>query len=95
MAMIEIPTKRFMFRCSRPIEEQRPRQDPIIVMMAQRSSGFVQIPPLRDKSSMNARDILYNDLRKYVLDQEVGFQVDQVASLGDEFLKNLPCAFFF
>ena len=51
MAMTEVPTKRFMFRCSRPIEERRPRQDPIIVMMAQRSSWFVHLPPLRDKSS--------------------------------------------
>jgi hypothetical protein len=59
MAMDEVSAKRFMFRCSRPIEEQCPCQDSIIVMMAQRSLGLAHLPLLRDKSSMTTRDILY------------------------------------
>ena len=34
MAMTEVPTKRFTYKCSRPIEAQHPSQDPIVVMMA-------------------------------------------------------------
>ena len=95
MAMSEVPTKRFTFRCTRPTEAQRPRHDPITIMMAQRSSGFVHLPPpFADKSIKNARDVLYNDLRKYLQDEGVGFKADQVDSLGTEFLKHITYALF-
>jgi hypothetical protein len=45
MAMAEVPTKRFIYKCSRPIEaHQRPRQDLIVVMMAQRATGNIHLP---------------------------------------------------
>ena len=43
---------------------------------------------------MAARDILYNDIRKYMHDQTVGFPVDQADSLGDEFLKHFTYVVF-
>jgi hypothetical protein len=47
MAMTEIPTKRFTFKCSRPVEEQRPRVDAIRVLMASQSVGNVHLPAVR------------------------------------------------
>jgi hypothetical protein len=95
IAMTKVPTKRFSFRCTRPIESQRPRQDSIVVMMTQRSTRFVHLPPpFANNSIKTARDILYNDLRKYLEDEEVGFQADHVDSLGTEFLKHLTYALF-
>jgi hypothetical protein len=47
MVMSEVPTKRFMVKCARLAEDRRPRQDPIVIMMAQRSLGYVHLPPIR------------------------------------------------
>jgi len=49
MAMSEVPTKRFTFKCSRPIEARPPRQDPIVVMMAQRNIGCLHLHPVRTR----------------------------------------------
>ncbi len=68
MVMAEVPTKRFLFKCVRPVEDRRPRQDPIDIMMAQRSLGYVHLPPIRVRSVMTGRDVLYNDVRKYLED---------------------------
>jgi hypothetical protein len=43
---------------------------------------------------MNARDILYNDFRNYLKEQEVGFPGDDASSLGDEFIEHFTSALF-
>ena len=65
MAMSEVPTKRFMFKCFRPVETRRPRVDAFNFLMAASSqtTAFVHLPPFRAPSVMTARDVLCNDLR--------------------------------
>jgi hypothetical protein len=43
---------------------------------------------------MTGKYILYNELRKYLLDQGVKFTLDLATSLSDEFLKHLTYALF-
>jgi hypothetical protein len=95
MAMTEVPTKKFTFRCIRPVEDRRPvLRDPIQFMMSRSTSLYVHLPPPRARTVMTARDVLYNDLREYLTTQKVGFNDDLAHSLGDEFLKNLSSALF-
>ena len=94
IAMSEVPTKRFTFKCFRPVEDQRPHRDPIVIMMARQATGYIHLPPPRDRSVMTARDILYNDLRKFLQDNGAGFPADVAVTLGDEFLKHLTYAIF-
>jgi len=92
-AMAEVPTKRFTFKCFRPIEHQRYRVNPIVVMLARQSSQCI-LPDPRVRAVMTARDILYNDFRTYLKEQEVGFTSDDASSLGDEFIKHFTYALF-
>ena len=43
---------------------------------------------------MTRKDVLYNDLRKYLQDQGVGFPADLADSLGDAFLVHLIATLF-
>jgi hypothetical protein len=63
-------------------------------MMEQRATWNIHLPPIRTRYIMTARDILYNDIRKYMHDQTVGFHDEHVDSLGDEFLKHLTYVVF-
>jgi hypothetical protein len=92
--MAEVPSKRFTIKCSSQIEDQRPRRDPIVFMMAQRTVGFTHLPSPRVRSFMNAKDILYNDIIQYLNDNGVGFPVDVTPSLGVDFVKHLTSALF-
>jgi hypothetical protein len=95
MAMSEVPTKRFNFKCSRPIEARPPCQDHIIVvMMAQRNNGCLHLPSVRTRVVMTGKDVLYNDFRKYLKNRGVGFPADLTSSVGDEFLKHITYAIF-
>jgi len=68
LAMREVPTKRFTFKCTRPVENRLPRQDPIVIMMAREAARCNHLPIPRHRSNMIARDFLYNDLRTYLQD---------------------------
>ena len=92
--MREVPTKRFTFKCTRPVENRRPCQNPIGIMMAREVAGRSHLPIPRQRSTMTARDVVYIELRTYMKDQRVGFPADKVGSLGEEFLKNLSYAIF-
>jgi len=94
MAMTEIPTKTFTFKCFRRVEDRRPRVNAIAAMMATWDTGNIHLPPVRARFVMNARDDLYNDLRQYLHDEEVGFSADLAKTLGNEFLKHLSSALF-
>ena len=73
MAMREIPTIRFTFKCTRLVENCRPRQDPIVLMLARKAEGCSHLPIPRQRSTMTAiDDVLYNDIRTYMQDQGVG-----------------------
>ena len=63
-------------------------------MIARNSAGYIYLPLVRARGTMTGKDILYNDLRKYLLDHSVGFTLDLTISLGDEFLKHLTYALF-
>ena len=57
MAMSEVPTKRFAFKCSHPVKQQRCRVNHVIAVMARQSSEFIHLPEPRDRVIMTARDI--------------------------------------
>jgi len=61
MAMTEVPTNRFAYECSRLIDAHRQRQDPIVVMMAQRATGNIHIPP--DSRTKNKRNGRFSDTK--------------------------------
>ena len=66
-AMSEVPTKRFTFKCFRPIKQQRPHINPIVIMMARRSFQCVHLHEPRARGIMTARDtLLYNDFTNYL-----------------------------
>ena len=44
VAMAEVPTKRITFKCTRPIEDRRPRRDALAVLMMKSASGQVHLP---------------------------------------------------
>jgi hypothetical protein len=94
MPMSKIPTKRFTFKFSRPVEARPTRQDPLAVMMAQRNTGCLHLPPARTRIGMTGKDVLYNDFWKYLKDRGVGFPADLAFSVGDEFLKHITYAIF-
>jgi hypothetical protein len=92
--MSKVPTKRFTFKCTRLVEDRRPRQNPLLAMMVRRNVETAHLLPPRERGFMTGRDVFYNDLRKYLEDKGVGFEVDASASLGDEFIKHLTYALF-
>ena len=92
--LAEIPTKWFIFKCFRPVQERRPPADVVVAMMASRSTRNDHLPPVRERTTMHGKDILYNDLRRYLQDQKGGFPRDMCISVGDEFLKHLTSALF-
>jgi len=92
LAMREVPTKRFTFKCTRHVKNCRPRQDPIVIMMTREVAGCRHLTIPRQRSTMIARDVLHNDLRTYLQDKRIGFPAEKVGSLGEEFLKNLSYA---
>jgi len=94
MAMSSVSTKRFNFKCSRPVEARPPRTYPIVVMVALRNNGCLHLPPVRTRSDMTWKDILYNEFRKYLQDHGAGFPAELASSLGDEFMKHVTYAFF-
>ena len=95
MAMTEMPTGKFTFICTRPVEDRRPLfTGSFAVMMSRSTSLFVHLPPPRARYVMTARDVLYNDLRDYLTSQKVGFNDNLSPSLGNQFLKNLFMALF-
>jgi hypothetical protein len=94
MAMSEVPTKRFTFKCIRHVEARPPRQDPIVAMMALRNIGCLHLPLFRRRAIMTRKDELYNAFRKYLQDSGVAFPADLATSLGDEFPKHITYAFF-
>jgi len=49
MAMSEVYTKRFTFKCIRPIQARPPRQYHMVVVMAQRNYGCLHLPPVRTR----------------------------------------------
>ncbi len=49
---------------------------------------------MRERTAMHGKDVLYNDLRRYLQDHGVGFPRDPCISVGDEFLKHLTSALF-
>ena len=65
------PHETVLFKCFRSIETLRPRVNAFAVIMASQSTAFVHLAPVRARSDMIARDVLYNDLRQYLQDQGV------------------------
>ena len=63
MAITEVPTKHFLFKCERPVEQRRPRGNAFTVILESQNTGNCHLPPARVRFVMNAHDILYNDLR--------------------------------
>ncbi len=61
--LAEVPTKRFMFKCFRPVQARRPRVDVVVAMIASRSTRNDHLPHVRERSALHGKDILYNDLR--------------------------------
>ena len=45
--LAEVPTKRFVFKCYRPIEERRPRANVVVVLMA--SELLTHVHPVRKR----------------------------------------------
>ena len=65
MVLSEVPTQMLAFKCTRPIEEARPpRQDHIVVMMAQRNTRCLHLPPIRIRIVISGKDVLYDDFRR-------------------------------
>ncbi len=62
--LTEVPTKRFIYKCFRPVEARRPRVDVVVVLMASRSTRNDNLPHVRERTAMHGKDILYNDLRQ-------------------------------
>jgi hypothetical protein len=59
-----------------------------------KTATFVHLPLGYARIIMTERDVLYNNLQKYLKDQGVGYRADLVVSLGDEFTKHLSSAIF-
>ncbi len=89
MAISEVPTKHFLFRCERAVEQRRP-----LVILGSQNTRNTHLPPSRARSVMNAKDNIYNDLRQFLKDNGVGFPADLAVSVGDGFLRHLSTALF-
>ena len=61
MAMSEVPTTRFTFKCSRLVEDRQPGQDPSVAMMARNLPGYKYLPPVRARGTMTVNNIMYKD----------------------------------
>jgi hypothetical protein len=94
MAISEIPTKHFLFRCERAIEQRRPLVNAFTVILGSQNTGNNHLPRARARSVMNAQDNLYNDLRQFLKDHGVGFPADLAGSVGDSFLRHLSTSLF-
>jgi hypothetical protein len=92
--LTEVPTKLFVFKCYRPVEERRPRVDPVVILMATQSKRSEHLPPVRERYMMHGKDIVYKDLRQYLQGQGARFLHDLCISVGDEFLNYLTSALF-
>ena len=65
----------------------------LVVLMASQSAWCIHVPPARARATMTGKDMLYNDLRKCLEDNDVKFPTDLAFSRGeDEFLKHLTYA---
>jgi hypothetical protein len=94
LAIVEVPTKKFSFYCTRPEEARPPPTNAMVFMMANAVSGNTHLPCARAFRKMTGKDDLYNDLRDYLKEQGVGFPHALASSSGDDFLSNLSSIFF-
>jgi len=89
LAIVEVPTKKFSFYCTRPEEARPPPSNAMVLMMRNVVSANTHLPRARAFMKMTGKDALYNDFRDYLKQQGVGFPHDLVSSMGDDFLSNL------
>jgi hypothetical protein len=94
LAIVEVPTKKFSFYCTRPEEARPPLSNAMVVMMTNAFSGNTHLPCARAFRKMTGKDVLYNDFRDYLKQEGVGFPHDKASSLGDDFLSNLATIIF-
>jgi len=94
LAITEVPTKRFWFSCTRPVEARPPPANAMVVLMMQSVSGSLHLPCARAYRKMTGKDVLYNDFRDYLKEQGVGFPADVASSVGDDFISNIAAAIF-
>jgi len=94
MTITEVPTKHFLFKCERPVEQRRPRGNAFNVILESQNTRNYHLPPTRVRSEMNAHDTLYNDLRHLLKDHKVGFFADLASSVGKGFLRHLSSSIF-
>jgi len=81
MAMSKFPTRPFALKCTRPIEHQRVRVNPLTIWMARQSYECILLHEPRARRIMTARDILHNEFRKYMKAQAVGILGGDASSL--------------
>ena len=94
LAITKIPTKHFLFKCERAVEQRRPRVNAFTVILESQNTGNSHLPPVRAKSIMNAQDNSYNDLRQFLKDHGVGFSANLARYVDDGFLRHLTSALF-
>jgi len=94
MAITEVPTKHFLFKCERLLVQRRPRGNAFTVILESQNTGNCHLPPARVKSVMNAHDTLYNHLRQLLKDHKLGFSANLAPFVGDGFLRHLSSTFF-
>ena len=94
LAIAEMPTKKFAFYCTRPVEAHPPPSNAMVLLMTNAVSGNNHLPCARAYRKMTRKDVLYNDFRDYMREQGVGFPHYLASSLGDDFLSNLYVIFF-
>ena len=64
------------------------------VTLGSQNTGNSHLPHVLARSIMNAQDNLYNDQRRSLKDNGVGFSADLARSVGDGFLRPLTSALF-
>jgi hypothetical protein len=87
--MSEVPIKRYTFKCCRLVEDHSTYLDRVIAIVALRNLGDLHIPPIRARSLMTGKDVMYNDIRRYLKNNEVGFLSNLANSVGDDFLMHM------
>ena len=58
MAISEVPTKHFLFKCERAVEQRRPLVHVFTVILGSQNTENNHLPPARARSVMNAQDNL-------------------------------------
>ena len=88
-----VPTSRLYFDLRLPASHRQPLVNALAVISANMRSGHLHLPAERQIDNPNGKQVLYDDIIKYLRAQGVGWSRDRI-SVGETFVWTLTAALF-